>query len=239
MCTVTYLPLGDGVVITSNRDEKTTRARAIPPKEYRINNTRLVFPKDPKAGGTWVAMNENGSMAVLLNGGWEKHSLQPVYRKSRGLVFLEIVSAPEMVSAFSAYDLEDIEPFTLVMFAEGKPTEARWDGAAKFVRVLPWDQPQIWSSVTLYGPEMIQQREQWFADWRQRHTQPTVADIQHFHCSAGEGNVESGLLINREGYMKTVSITSLHLADSRATMHYTDLSADQEHSIHLDVNMRR
>lgn len=228
MCTVTYLPLGDEVVITSNRDEKTTRARAIPPTENKIGNSRLAYPKDPKAGGSWIALNENGTMAVLLNGGWQKHHPKATYHKSRGLVFLDIVSAADMVSAFYKYELPEIEPFTLIIYSEGKLTEARWDGTAKHVRDLPADAPQIWSSVTLYDTDMIQQRERWFEEWKTLHPLPTVTDIRQFHHTAGEGNPECGLLINRDGFMKTVSITSIHLTSNSGTMKYHDLLENAE-----------
>ena len=58
MCTVTYIPTPEGCIITSNRDEKITRERALSPQEYLIDGKKIIFPKDPKAGGTWVAHNE-------------------------------------------------------------------------------------------------------------------------------------------------------------------------------------
>jgi hypothetical protein len=235
MCTVTYLPLGEGVVITSNRDEKTTRARAIPPAEYKVGNSTLVYPKDPKAGGSWIAMNENGSMAVLLNGGWRKHQPEAEYHKSRGLVFLDIVSGADMVVAFYDYDLREIEPFTMVIYSKERLSEARWDGTGKHVRDLPVDEPQIWSSVTLYDAEMRQQRERWFEEWRVNHRRPTVNEIRDFHQTAGEGSSDCGLVINRDDHMKTVSVTSIHLTAKSGTMKYHDLLDNAEHSFSFSL----
>ncbi len=60
MCTVSFVKTADSIIITSNRDEKIIRPSAIPPKSYRVNNQNLIYPKDPKAGGTWFATNEAG-----------------------------------------------------------------------------------------------------------------------------------------------------------------------------------
>jgi hypothetical protein len=54
------------------RDEKITRERALPPTRIYIEGKKIIFPKDPKAGGTWIAHNET-KIIVLLNGAQEKH----------------------------------------------------------------------------------------------------------------------------------------------------------------------
>ena len=54
---------------------------------------KIIFPKDPKAGGTWYAIDEFGTILVLLNGADEKHKVQLPYRKSRGLIVLDIISS--------------------------------------------------------------------------------------------------------------------------------------------------
>ena len=92
MCTVTYIPTPEGCIVTSNRDEKITRERALSPQEYLIEGKKIIFPKDPKAGGTWVANNET-KIIVLLNGAQEKHIPKPNYRKGRGLVVLDLMTA--------------------------------------------------------------------------------------------------------------------------------------------------
>lgn len=91
MCTVSFIPVPGGALICSNRDEKIQRARAVPPKWYQVNGSPLLFPKDPDAQGSWIAMKPNGQMAVLLNGGWIKHEPVYPYRKSRGWYFSKSV----------------------------------------------------------------------------------------------------------------------------------------------------
>ena len=89
MCTVSFVNANGKIIITSNRDEKIIRPKAIEPKSYCINNKNILFPKDPKAGGTWFAVDEYSNIIVLLNGADEKHIVTGNYKKSRGLIVLE------------------------------------------------------------------------------------------------------------------------------------------------------
>src|SRR3954469_25167844 len=115
MCTVTYIRAGEKKFITSNRDEKKIRKKASPPQSYFLDDIRLVYPKDGEAEGSWIALNENGNLAVLLNGGFKKHVSEPPYRKSRGLVFLDIIKHTSPAKYFLDVDLFKIEPFTIII----------------------------------------------------------------------------------------------------------------------------
>src|SRR5436309_3961687 len=118
MCTVTYIPVGEKKYITSNRDEKPFRKKALPPQPYLHEEISLIYPKDGDAGGSWIALNENGNVAVLLNGGFEKHISEPPYKKSRGLVFLDILKHTSPVTYFFGVDLFKIEPFTVIILEQ-------------------------------------------------------------------------------------------------------------------------
>ena len=58
MCSVSFVPLEDGFLLTSNRDEKRFRP-TIEPKIYLENKVKLLYPKDEKAGGTWIVSKED------------------------------------------------------------------------------------------------------------------------------------------------------------------------------------
>jgi uncharacterized protein with NRDE domain len=128
MCTVSFVRTNGKTIITSNRDEKTVRPSAIEPKNYWVGNKNIFFPKDNKAGGTWYAITEDKTVLVLLNGAAEKHQLQSYYRKSRGLIVLDIISANSPIYEWDSINLMDIEPFTLVLFQDLKLYQLRWDG---------------------------------------------------------------------------------------------------------------
>jgi uncharacterized protein with NRDE domain len=223
MCTVTFIASGDKFFITHNRDEKSIRSKALPPKEYVVSGHRLLFPRDSHAGGTWIAMHENGNAAVLLNGGFVKHELQPHYRRSRGLVFLDIAAASDLHASWQRSGLQNIEPFTMILWNEGHLYECRWDGNQKHARQLNPLQAYTWSSVTLYDAEVITRREAWFADWLRQHPHPSASDITNFHLFGGDGDTHNNLRMNRDGIMLTVSITSMEISRRSGVMQYLDL----------------
>ena len=115
MCTVSFVPTKNGICITSNRDEKITRSKAISPQKIIINNKEITFPKDPQAGGTWFA-HDGKNVIVLLNGAKEKHISAGNYKKSRGLIVLDLISAIDPFLEWETIVLQDIEPFTIVFF---------------------------------------------------------------------------------------------------------------------------
>lgn len=226
MCTVTFLPFKDRVLITSNRDEQKLRAPAAMPEAVEFATGKILFPKDGQAGGTWVALHQNGNAMVLLNGAFVRHAHRPPYRKSRGIIFLDIFDHTDPASAFDAIDLDNIEPFTIVIWQQGQLWEAKWDGKDKYILPKSADKPRIWSSVTLYDTEVIEKRKQWFYEWLSENKQPTAEDVRQFHEFGGEGDERIDLRMNRDGKLLTVSITGIELTPKKGIMHYKDLVTD-------------
>lgn len=229
MCTVTFIPLKDRVYITSNRDEKISRMKAFAPSLIQYKKQNFIFPKDADAGGTWIVAKENGDAAVLLNGAFADHVHQPPYRRSRGLVLLDMMAGENPSLALNKIDLENIEPFTMVLLENGFLSECRWDGSKTYLKQLSIQQPRIWSSSTLYKTEVIQIREKWFADFICRNPEPARKDIFNFHQFAGGGDLRNDLLMYRDGAHSTVSITCIELANGKSEMTYLDLSDNKEY----------
>ena len=231
MCTVTYIPFKKGFFITSNRDEKITRKQAIAPSTYKQNGISLIYPKDAAAGGTWIATAENGNAAVLLNGAFKKHISMPPYRKSRGIIFIEIIASAEPYLHFLQLNLDNIEPFTLVLFCSNNLYECRWDGQIKHHKILDKELPQIWSSTTLYEDDVIKKREQWFAEWLKINNQPSQSEILRFHLFTGDGDVQNDLLVNRNNTLLTVSITGIEWNNNKAEINYSDLIRKEQSAV--------
>lgn len=223
MCTVTFIPASDRIYLTSNRDEKHWRADALAPAVHRHGNGQVLFPRDAHAGGTWIAAHENGNAMVFLNGGWIKHEPAPPYRKSRGLVLLDLIGESSPYQAFMMADLDNIEPFTAIIWDEGSLYECRWDGSRKYTREKDEARPHIWSSVTLYDEPVIQKRADWFDQWLKQNPHPGLQAIEHFHQFTGDGDAHNDLRMNRDGMVYTVSVTSLAISRTDASMHYIDL----------------
>ena len=222
MCTVTYIPTPEGCIITSNRDEKITRERALSPQEYLIEGKKIIFPKDPKAGGTWVAHSET-KIIVLLNGAQEKHIPKSKYRKSRGLVVLDLMTAENTFDYWKTIDLTDIEPFTIVLIENNKLTQLQWNEVEKSTTEFDAKQFHIWSSSTLYSKEIREQRKEWFQNFIKVKTNPTPKEILDFHQFTESENKEFGLQINRNDVLKTISITQCKVTNDTIKMEYLDL----------------
>ncbi|MDN3585970.1 NRDE family protein [Pedobacter aquatilis] len=221
MCTVTYVPIADGFILTSNRDEKKTRSIAIRPTLCNSKNFKIVYPKDPDGKGSWIAFNTTGIAIVLLNGAFVKHESKPFYHKSRGLVLMEIISANNPKAELSNLVLEGIEPFTLIVCEKHFLTEFRWDGVLAHTINLDPKMANIWSSATLYDKFAGLKRAKWFENWQLQTLAPKEIDIMNFHHFTGESCFE-GLVINREK-VKTVSITCVAVRRKKISMTYKDL----------------
>lgn len=235
MCTVTFIPAPDKVYLTSNRDEKHWRSPALAPAVYDFPSGQILFPKDADAGGTWIAAHENGNAIVFLNGGWVAHTPQPPYRKSRGLVLLELINSTMPYHYFLTASLENIEPFTAVIWEDRRLYECRWDGIQKYEQALNAGIPHIWSSVTLYNDEVILKRRSWFETWLSKHGTPFQDDILHFHQFTGDGDEQNDLMMNRDGKVFTVSVTSMAITGHATTMNYLDLKNNQTFAQELAI----
>ena len=223
MCTVTFIPIKkEGYIITSNRDEKTSREYANFPYIKHFRDYDLMFPLDPQGGGTWIAMDNHKRTVCLLNGASQPHQSMPPYRHSRGIVVIDFFKFKYLSQFIENYNLERIEPFTLVIVQDGKLFEIRWDGDKKYITEHSFDIPRIWSSVTLYNSDIIKKRKIWFNNWlkdQENYDQDMIID---FHTFAGEGDTRTDVLMEREDHLKTVSITSVSNITDTAHMKYID-----------------
>lgn len=235
MCTVSFISTGKKYILTSNRDEHISRAPALYPDQEIINNCRVIFPKDPQAGGSWFAINENGVTGVLLNGAFHKHTRAGKYSTSRGVVLLNIVSNPTPSFYFSQIELVNIEPFTIILFESGTLLELRWDGVKKYRKELDTNQNYIWSSVTLYDQKAIQKREALFNQFHGMNTNPDEESIIRFH-SENYDDLENGFIINRNNKLKTFSITQAIFEETNIIMKHYDLLKEELNSIAIKTN---
>ena len=223
MCTLTFFPTSNnGFIITSNRDEAPGR-NTLPPKIYEEEHTRLLFPKDELAGGTWIGVSDKNRLICLLNGGFTAHERKEEYRMSRGIIVKDLLTADDAISEIKKYDFSGVEPFTLIM--------VDWNNHLRIFELV-WDEteihftekplaPQIWSSSLLYTQEMKEKREQWFSTFLFENLKPTSEKILQFHKTAGEGNLDVDVVMDR-GFVKTKSITQV-VKSTDIDMRYEDL----------------
>jgi uncharacterized protein with NRDE domain len=227
MCTVSFVFAKGKAILTHNRDEKVARPSAIEPLKYSINQQNIYFPKDQKAGGTWYAVAENGTVLVLLNGADEKHNLKPSYRKSRGLIVLELISSNSPIEEWSSIDLSNIEPFTVVLFQYEKLYQLSWNEVDKCTLNLDVNQSHIWSSSTLYSKEIRENRVELFQNFMVSN-EISAEKIFQFHRYAKNDDSENGLIINRNNEMKTLSITQTVIEKNKVVLLYQDLQQQKD-----------
>lgn len=241
MCTVSYIPPRQekGFILTSSRDEKSYR-ETLAPTCYISGDINLCYPKDLKAGGSWIAMNNQGRLCCLLNGGFIAHTKQSFHTRSRGKVLLSISTfVGKVEDYFETENLTDVEPFTIVTIdnLNGKISgfsEFVWDGSNKHFKNLNINQTYIWSSVTLYSEENRKQRRQWFSDFLKKNAlNMTPEKVFSFHSAKHTEDKTNNVLMAREGDLKTVSITQVIQENKANRMLYTDLIANTQSEVSL------
>ena len=234
MCTVSFVFSNGKAILTHNRDEKVARQSAIEPQKYNINNKNIYFPKDQKAGGSWYAVAENGTVLVLLNGADEKHQLKPSYRKSRGLIVLDLISSNSPIDEWNNIDLFGIEPFTIVLFQNKKLYQLRWNEIEKSTLNLDVNQSHIWSSVTLYPKKIREHRVELFQKFMVSN-EISAEKLFQFHRYTKEEDQENGLIINRNNEMKTLSITQTVIQENKIVLSYFNLQLQEKNTISFTI----
>jgi len=228
MCTVTLIPKGtDDFVLTSNRDEAQNRT-TLPPDFYEVNNTKLLFPKDEVAGGSWIGVSERKRVLCVLNGGFEMHKRKDNYRLSRGVVLKDLLLAIDLDKVVENYNLDGVEPFTLVIVEWNSNMEVKqlvWDGRKKHYSQLPLA-PIIWSSPSLYNTEMKKERLQWFNNFKEETTLSSKT-IMNFHKNAGKGNKDYGVIMDRI-VVKTTSIKQIVKKNNTVKMTFENLQTNSK-----------
>ena len=235
MCTVSYIPkTSEGsFVLTSNRDEKSFRP-TVPPHIYEYGEIKVGFPKDKKGGGSWIAANSSGRLCCLLNGAFVAHEKKSHYAQSRGNILVEVASSPlNPIEYYQQKKLTDVEPFTIVSIEMQETeiihfSEFIWDGTKKHFRALNPEEAKIWSSVTLYSEEHQNLRKQWFGGFLKKvNGSISPESILGFHSGTHTGNNTINVVMEREGGLKTVSITQVVPENGKYRMNYFDLHNKQ------------
>jgi len=213
--------------MTQNRDEFAQRAQPGLVKKS-IGDKTILFPQDKGAGGTWMASSDQDQIVCLLNGAFKKHKHQPPYRRSRGLVVLDYFESKDPISFFESYNLNDIEPFTMIVYDQGRLYEWRWDEKEKHLTSKDTTQYHLWASCTLYPPKNQADRIKWFEDWQSRGANIDQSSILDFHQKAGDGDPSFNLVMNRMNIVMTTSITSISRSNKSIDLLHIDLMNNQE-----------
>ncbi len=223
MCTVVFIPDKEKYYFASLRDENPNRLEAIVPFLTNTNNCNFLAPRDPKGGGTWAGINEYGNVIILLNGGFKNHTKQNNYSKSRGIIVTELLLTKTPVAEWTLFDLDNIEPFTLIVWAEEKLSQLVWDGKSKTLINLSSKEPHIWSSATLYSDNTKNYRTKLFKKWMT--TEPYLSKFSLLNFFKTYNENYNGFLMKRGENIKTLSYTFIEIKTTNtATVSYYDFN---------------
>lgn len=244
MCTLTFFPRGEqGFILTSNRDEIFSREPSELPTVHDIQGKKLLFPRDPQGGGTWIAASEDGRVACLLNGAFGRHKRNPPYRMSRGIVMLEQFLYNGPCIFFEDYNLKGIEPFTLVILdqqPERNITIIKWDGKDRYISPANAWKPGIWFSPMLYPPEIVEKRQQRFESWMKDYPQPEIPQIRHFHLlGRDESDEGEPIFLNSQYAVHTVSVTTVYSVSGHFNMLHHNFGTDVQGEASIKLNSVR
>lgn len=229
--------------MTSNRDENPMRGSAIPPHRYEVKGLSVFCPKDPVSGGTWLLTSDNNYTLCLLNGAFVAHEKKQNYRHSRGRVILDFFTYENQAEFVEKYNLQDIEPFTLLMIQVVNTgvlfSVLRWDGLQKHVEVLDPHERHVFSSATLYSDEIKNLRQVWLEEYMELTPKVSIAKMIQFHTQTHLEDTFNGVLIDRGPNLKTVSVCSIDYSRNRTRMTYVDLLKNKKYQyriMHLKVD---
>lgn len=232
MCTVTFTPTVSGNVIVANRDEDPQRSASGLSLYPTSQGNNFHIAREPKYGGTNMAIGVNGSTYVLLNGAFVPHEFGKTYRMSRGLLMLESLEAANLKSFSKDFNFQCIEPFTLLRMAS-KIEEIRWDGDHLHYFEKDTSLPWIWASAQLYNKEALDNRQLWYKALLQQN--PTKEALLNFHLKGGDGDPHNDMVMNRKNMVRTVSVTMVARDAAESIVQHVDLIHDKHDHLVLEA----
>jgi hypothetical protein len=128
---------------------------------------------------------------------------------------------PDPNICFASYNLENIEPFTLIVVTDAL-TEWRWDGIELHKLQLDASLPHCWSSATLYDAHQQAIRRQWFLKALEDGTIFNAETLMGWQASGGYGPKNTDIVLERADGIGTVSTTVVSSLENILEMAYED-----------------
>ena len=220
MCTLSYLPQPGGFILWHSRDERRTRAPALPPRVERQGRVSRIAPRDGDLGGTWTGVNSLGVAVGLANLFLPAPAALPPGKISRGLLLAGLLDSPsvkEVERRVSGADLPRYDGFTLVaMDSSQRPMILRWDRE----RLLPSHPlgPTLLVTSSGGGEAFVRARQRIFDE--AAPSGPLDADrIEALYRTHPAPDAPAICLHHPQA--STVSLTRIEVAPSAVSMIYT------------------
>jgi uncharacterized protein with NRDE domain len=237
MCVLTYIPTVSGqCILTHNRDEHVSRPVALPPESRAVGDTEAMYPLDPMGGGTWFAVHHDW-VCALLNGGFEPHVRQPIYRRSRGTVITDFLTVRDWYTFTETFNAQDMEPFTLVALHTSRLAlyQMVWDGHIMHRRQLDHHQPHIWSSSTLYNDLVKKNRKNLFLDFLVNA--PDAKEVFDFHTTFRDNDPSNSFFVRRDDNINTVATIQCRIVQTQYHLKYKTFYAQNTNAYHEKLSV--
>jgi uncharacterized protein with NRDE domain len=208
------------LVVAANRDEYLHRP-AEGPALRETAHGRVVAPRDQRAGGTWLGLNERGVVAAITNRRCEAPDPD---RRSRGLIVLDALasaSAREAAEEIEGLAIGAYNPFNLLVADRhsahlfsylDRPERIDLAPGAHVIGNVHPRETQI--------PKLDRQRRE-LADLLRKPPAGVVSGLAEMCRShAGDGPFEH-TCVHADAY-GTRSSTLLRLGDDGSELHYAD-----------------
>lgn len=227
MCTVTIVPVGveraERIRLACNRDEKRSRRAALPPVVRTFGNRKAILPIDPVSDGTWIAVNDAGLAATLLNVNPADARRPPAAgRDSRGTIIPRLMHCESVADGLAiARELDPLRfpPFRLVLLDPARLAEVRSDGQS-----LVWNdgdlalQPVMFTSSGL-GDELVERpRRELFEEMFSQDGDPLVQQAR-FHQHQWPDRPQLSVRMSRADAC-TVSLTIVEIDGNNVALSY-------------------
>lgn len=222
MCTLSVITTATSRLrVVMNRDELLTRPRARPPERVKLGLRTALMPRDDRADGTWIGVNDAGLVAAILN--VNPTSAKPARRpRSRGEVtrsVLAVSSLEQACEVVNAIEPADYACFRLLVIDRVRVAAFCSDGERLANQVDPLDDtPRFWTSSSLGDHVVAGHRGGVF---ERLLSGGTPAGQDAFHAEVCVDHPELGVMMSRPD-ARTVSTTRIERDAIRAIMHYED-----------------
>lgn len=204
MCTATWMS-GDGFrCLLFNRDERRSRLPEIAPEIFSPTSApKYLAPVDPESGGTWIAANEYGLSAAVLN---DYESSEKIPKPdgpdttSRGTLPLAAVSHSTIKAASEAIhkhtSRNHFQPFKLILQdPKGDGQLLSWNGEELAIQSLSQSMLPLTTS-SWRGSDVVAYRKSLY----ERITGPIAKlhELLEFHGTFDPENPGFGPAMSRE-----------------------------------------
>ncbi len=233
MCTLTVIAITpEHQRLVFNRDEQRTRPTSHPPELRRTGPYTTIMPIDPASGGTWLAANDAGLVACLLNANPESSSPRGLTtpRRSRGEIIPALMNSGSMSDAAhqaSALNPRDYPPYRLVLMASGAFVVIESDGHhLTSTTARSFREPMLLTSSGLGDAVVEQPRRILFETMLAPHrASPSTQD--DFHNHRWPERLQLSVLMSR-AEARTVSQTTLDIVSDSITLRHRAVSDPPE-----------